>query len=191
MKKLILILFLLLLPATLSAQNLAGTLTWTHTRPADIAKYTVTVDGGSAIDLGLPATNTAPLTLATGSHTLVLSACYQDLQCAPDSAFVVDAQASAPLQYTSLTPADGFSVQNNHSVTMSVTATDNSGIGYVKMHWTNGSTTQILSTVKNGNVYTYTTTPTAGAGTRHWFFEIKAVDGEIVNTPNRLLNVTP
>lgn len=81
--------------ARVEAQPLNGTLTWTHARPATLTGYRLSVDGAPEIDLGLPATNATPLTLETGPHSLVLSACYSSGTCKPLTATVTAAPSNA------------------------------------------------------------------------------------------------
>lgn len=194
MRRILLLLICLLVPATVAAQTVPGTFTWTHTRPSDLQKYTIQVDGGAVTDLGIPVANSTPLSLTVGSHTVILSACYTDTTCLPATTSVT-VTLSTPLAYTNLLPTSPLSitnaVANGPGVTLQVDATDNSGISLVKLHWFwNGNDNQ-YATTKVGNTYSATVRPTSGPGTRTWYFEIRATDGEIAVTPTRTVNVTP
>jgi len=189
------LLFLMLLcPSVVFAQSVAGTLTWVQSRPADLTSYKLSTDGAAAVSIGLPATNSTPVTLTVGTHTLVLSACYADTTCAAStpaySVTVSSGGASTPLTYTLNAPADNLSLANGTSVTMSVTTTDNSGIAKVTGYWSVfGGAFSARATTKVGSTYTWTETPTSGAGTRQWKFVILAVDGESVTTTVRTITV--
>ena len=192
MKKILLALVLCLFAGTVSAQTINGTLSWTHTRPADLAKYTLVVDGGAPSDLGLPPANNVTLPLAVGSHNIVLNACYTDTTCVPSNTLTLLVSTGGPLTYSNLSPVNGFSSKNGVPIVMSVTTTDNSGILSVTGYWSLfGGGFSARTPKKVGDTYSWTETPTSGAGARAWYFTIKANDGEIVVTPTRSITITP
>jgi hypothetical protein len=161
----------------------------------DLTKYALSVDGGTATNLGLPALNSVPLALTVGSHTVALSACYADLTCLPVSTSPT-VTVNTPLAYSALTPADNASftraVSGSTGVPIRVTVTDNSGITYARVNWVGPTGSKFTWAMTHvGNDYSYNVITTAGAGTRTWFIEIKAVDLEIVKTPVRTVAITP
>lgn len=170
-----------------------GTVTWTMSRPADLTGFRLTVDGGAPVDLGLPPTNTASLSLEQGqTHTLVVSAVYQDGSVLSSVPATVTVNGPAtPLQVTDLQPPAGTTGRNNQSFPVSVTATDDSGIKSVVLHWVyQGSDNTGYAVTKVLDTYTAKPLPQSGAGTRTWFFTITANDGEKLNTQTRTAVIT-
>lgn len=187
-------LLLLLLASTPAfAQTVQGTVSWTMTRPGDLTGFHVKVDTQPDVDLGLPPTNSAPLALTVGTHQLTVIAIYADasqLASAPTTV-TVSSGPNTPMTVTNITPVSGTTGHNNQVFPVSVTATDDSGIKSVKLHWIfNGSDNTGFAITKTGNVYSASPLPSSGPGNRTWYFTITANDGEVVNTPQATAVIT-
>ena len=187
-------LILLLLTATPAfAQTVQGTVSWSMTRPADLTGFHVKVDAQPDTDLGLPPTNSAPLSLTVGTHQVTVIALYQDgsqLASAP-TIVTVSSGPNTPMTVTNILPVSGTTGRNNQVFPVSVTAIDDSGITSVKLHWIfNGSDNTGFAITKNGNVYSANPLPSSGPGNRTWYFTITANDGEVVNTPQAIAVIT-
>jgi hypothetical protein len=179
-------------PTNVAWTSSTSTLSWTHTRPTTLSFYKVTDNGGSPTNLGVPPVNSySPYTLTTGSHDLILSACYLDTTCLAAPSITVTVSApSTNLTYSNLSPADNYVFKatkgkGKSGITFSVTAVDDSGIASVVLNWSAGGTT---TASRSGDVFTAKVqSPTRG--TRTWYFTITATDGEIVNTTTRTVVV--
>lgn len=183
---------LLLLALGAQATPIPGTVTWTMSRPADLTGFRLTVDGGTPVDLGLPPTNTADLSLLIGTHSVVIIATYQDGdQRSSVPATVIVNGPATPIQVTDLQPPTGTTGKNGQPFPCSVTATDDSGIKSVVLHWIyNGNDNTSYPVTKTGDTYSASGLPTSGAGMRTWYFAITANDGEKLNTQTRNAVIT-